>query len=101
MAGSHEVKYVFPSNNKALAHCLQNLKWPLGGPKMSYGVFDPSTRSMRKGCDAGKKNGKWKKWGKNSVVYSDHQRCCLSTARTPTDWNAACSCQNEFEKPTI
>ena len=36
---SHEVKYVFPSNNKALAHCLQNLKWPLGGPKMADGVW--------------------------------------------------------------
>ena len=62
----------------ALAHRLQNSKWPIGGPKMADGVwkggyllifrrsgqlllnkfFDPSTPSIRKGRGGGK-NGKW------------------------------------------
>merc|ERR1711954_295461 len=75
----------------ATPHCLQNPKWPPGGPKMAEGVwkgvypkvfgrsrqlslnkfFDPSTPSMRKGRDGEKKTGKKrekkkKKKGKNT-----------------------------------
>ena len=57
------------SSPPATPHRLQNPIWPLGGPKMANGfwkgcshqlllnkLFDPSTLSMRKGCDKG--NGK-------------------------------------------
>ena len=42
-----------------MPHSLRNPKWPLGGPEMAnrvWKVFDPSTPSMRKGCDEGEKN---------------------------------------------
>merc|ERR1711942_354707 len=71
---------------EAWLHRLQNPKWPPGGLKMAEGVwkgvypyvfgrskqlslnkfFDPSTPSMRKGCDGGKTKktgGKKKKTG--------------------------------------
>ena len=78
----------------ATPHRMENLKWPLLGPKMADGVwkgvypyvlarskqlslnkfFDPSTPSMRKGRDGGnrgKKNGKKKeeKTDENSGHY--------------------------------
>ena len=45
--------------------------------------FDPSTPSLRKGCDGGEK----KKGGERE------KKKIMMTARTPTDWNAARSCQ--------
>ena len=72
----------------ATPHRLQDPKWPPGGPKMAEGVwkefghsrklslnkfFDPSTPSMRKGRDGGKreekKNGEKKQETKKKRKY--------------------------------
>ena len=56
--------------------------WVFGCSKqlLQNKFFDPSTPFVRKGCDGEKK--------------MERISCCQSTARTPTDWNADCSCKN-------
>ena len=62
----------------ALAHSLQNPKWPPGGLKIADGVFghskqlslkkffDPSTPSMRKCCDVEEKKRRKERNSENS-----------------------------------
>ena len=58
-------KGALPATSHHLQH-LKNRKWLPGTPKWPRGLgqlllnkfFDPSTPSMRKGCDGGKKRGK-------------------------------------------
>ena len=103
-----------------MPHRLQNPKWPPGGPKMADGdwkgvyllvfghskqlslnkFFDPSTPSMRKGRDGGKraggKNGKKQKRKRQMKIVATTSLPAVDRPNADR-WNAARSRQNSMK----
>ena len=110
-----EVREYHPSGGRdtcslpATPHCLQNPKWPIGYPKIVDGVLinvfvfgrscqfplnkfiDPSTPSMRKGCDREKMGGGE---GRKRMMIIVATTSLPAVNRPNVDrWNAVRSCQ--------